>query len=323
MTEYAPAITVLMPAHNAGKYIGEAIDSVLSQSFTDFELLIVNDGSTDETEALIEAYTDTRIVLIRQKKQGIAAALNRGLSHARAAYIARFDADDICHPDRLRIQYEFAVAHPDYSVIGSAAEYIDAGGQYMFRMPLAAEKHEDLQRLHYSVCPFIHSTVMYKKEVVRNAGGYNGHAYTFEDHLLWRSVLKTEKTCNIPLPLINVRLNPESFTMDEKWRPRRFLEIKDDALRTGEIPTEDAAMLAEMSGHLVSRKWKQAAYHALCGKKYLFNNYQPGKARLNTWKAIRFTPLRLDNYVFLLMSFSPQPFIHWLYNKSVSGGKIK
>jgi len=323
MTNPGPAITVLMPAHNAAKYIREAIDSVLAQTFTDFELLIVNDGSTDSTEAIIRSYADPRIRLCSQQKKGIAAALNLGLAMAAADYVARFDADDVCHPERLRIQYEFALAHPDYSIIGSAADYIDAGGQYMFRMPLAGEKHEDLQRLHYSACPFIHSTVLYKKQVVMAAGGYNEHAYTFEDHLLWRSLLQTEKSCNIPIPLIQVRLNPESFTMDEKWRPRRFLEIKDNALRTGQIAPEEVVLLKQMSLQPMSRRWKQAAYHALCGKKFLFNNYQPRKARRNTWKAIRFTPLRLDNYVFLLMSFSPQPFIHWLYNKSVSGGKIK
>src|ERR1700754_2088364 len=93
-----PKITVLMPAYNAGKYIGEAIESVLEQTFTDFELLIVNDGSTDNTAAIIQSFTDPRIVLIQQPNLGVAAALNNGLKHARAEYIARFDADDICYP---------------------------------------------------------------------------------------------------------------------------------------------------------------------------------------------------------------------------------
>src|SRR5882757_7271659 len=103
----SPKVTVLMPAYNAGKYIGEAISSVLGQSFVDFELLIVNDGSTDDTEKIIRSFHDSRIVMIRQENKGVSAALNLGLAHARAPYIARFDADDICLPNRLKVQYEF------------------------------------------------------------------------------------------------------------------------------------------------------------------------------------------------------------------------
>src|SRR5580698_4347191 len=114
-----PKVTVLMPAYNAGKYIAEAIRSVLEQSFTDFELLIINDGSTDETAKIANSFHDPRIVLINQENKGVSAALNVGLSYARAPYIARFDADDVCHPDRLKIQYNFITEYPEYSVIGS------------------------------------------------------------------------------------------------------------------------------------------------------------------------------------------------------------
>lgn len=98
---HSPQITVLMPAYNAGKYIREAITSVLEQSFADFELLIVNDGSTDDTADIIDSFNDERIVVLSQENKGVAAALNNGLRHARAPYIARFDADDVCYPYRL------------------------------------------------------------------------------------------------------------------------------------------------------------------------------------------------------------------------------
>src|SRR5476651_1795687 len=108
-----PPITVLMPAYNAGKYIGDAIKSVLEQSFGDFELLIVNDGSTDDTVKIIESFHDPRIRVIHQDNQGVAAALNNGLKHARSPYIARFDADDICSHKRLEIQYDFMLSNPE------------------------------------------------------------------------------------------------------------------------------------------------------------------------------------------------------------------
>ena len=98
-----------MPAYNVSSYIGEAISSVLAQNFTDYELLIIDDGSTDDTTEIVQLFTDRRIRLIRQPHAGIAAALNLGLKEARAGLVARFDADDICLPGRLTSQYQFLI----------------------------------------------------------------------------------------------------------------------------------------------------------------------------------------------------------------------
>ena len=105
--EKTAKVTVLMPAYNAGKYIAEAIESVLQQTFKDFQLLIINDGSTDNTEEIIRSFKDEGILLMNQSHKGIAVALNKGLSKANSPYIARFDADDICFPERLQKQISF------------------------------------------------------------------------------------------------------------------------------------------------------------------------------------------------------------------------
>ena len=102
-------ITVLMPAYNAAQYIAEAIQSVLEQTFTNFELLIVNDGSTDHTSNVLASFTDPRIRVINQVNGGVSVALNAGLREARGTYIARFDADDVCYPYRLEQQYLFVL----------------------------------------------------------------------------------------------------------------------------------------------------------------------------------------------------------------------
>jgi len=313
-----PKVTVLMPAYNAGKYIAEAIRSVLEQSFTDFELLIVNDGSTDDTEKIVRSFKDVRIVLISQDNKGIASALNFGLSHARAPYIARFDADDICNPERLKIQYDFITAYPEYSIVGSAADYVDAEGHYIFTYHPKGHLNEEIQQLKYSVCPFIHSCVFYKKDVIVNNGGYNELAYTFEDHFLWVSILKFEKACNLSQPLIKVRLNPESITIDEKWQARKFRSIKYSALKKRSISEAEGVELYQISGSRFSIKVKEGAYYALCGKKYLLNNYQPQKARSNVIRAINLYPFRLDNYLLYTISYLPQNFIRWLHNISLN-----
>ena len=125
MIEKQPRVTVLMPAFNAGKYIAEAIQSVLDQDFTDFELLIVEDGSTDNTKDIINQFHDPRIRSISQPKQlGVACSLNKGLSAAAGYYIARFDADDICFPQRLSRQVNFLDQNDEYILVGADAEYI-------------------------------------------------------------------------------------------------------------------------------------------------------------------------------------------------------
>jgi glycosyltransferase involved in cell wall biosynthesis len=313
-----PQITVLMPAYNAENYIAEAISSVLKQSFADFELLIVNDGSSDKTVKIIQSFKDSRIVLIQQENKGISAALNSGLKHSRAQYIARFDADDICYPERLKVQYDFITAHPEYNIIGSAADYIDAEGNYIFTQHPVAHLNEELQDLKYTICPFIHSSVFYRKEVITANGGYNEHAYTYEDHFLWVNILNSTRACNLSQPLLRVRLNPESITIDEKWRTRKFRDIKYESLKSRTITEADGIELKRIARKQYLSKIKQGSYHALCGKKFLVNNYQPVKARKNVLKAIGLHPLRLDNYLLYTISYLPEKMINWLYKSSIT-----
>ena len=203
-----PKITVLMPAYNVAKYIGKAIGSVLAQSFTDFELLIINDGSTDDTETIVRSFPDSRIRLINQTNQGVAAALSLGLLNANAPLIARFDADDICMPDRLSVQFSFMMKNPQYIIVGSDAEYVDMHGDYVFTCNMPAYTCEEIQELAIKQCPFIHAAVMFRKDFIVQAGGYDEQAFAFEDHMLWVKCIKLGKTCNLPQVLLQVRLNP-------------------------------------------------------------------------------------------------------------------
>ena len=312
-----PKITVLMPAYNAEKYIAKAIDSVLKQTFTEFELLIINDGSTDATEAIIRSYKDERIRLINQNNQGITAALNIGLLNTNTNLVARFDADDICLPERLFTQYEFLQTHPDHVIVGCDAGYIDMNDEFVFNCQLAAHTNEALQLLTATQCPFIHSAVLFKKDIIIKAGSYNSNAFAFQDHLLWSKVIKLGKGCNLPQTLIQVRLNPESVSIDEKWRTKRFREIKSDAIRKGNISEAEGKELLGILKEQNNAKIKEGAYYSLLGKKYLWNNHQPKKARFNLSKAISIHPSRLDSYEIMVLSFFPKGFISWLYKQKL------
>jgi glycosyltransferase involved in cell wall biosynthesis len=311
----SPKITVLMPAYNAGKYIAEAIRSVLGQSYADFELLIVDDGSSDNTLEVILGFSDPRIRLLTQVNKGVAAALNTGLEAAKGIYIARFDADDICLPERLGRQALFLDGHPAYVVTGSDAEYIAADGQHLFDFRCPGHSHQEILKNLYRVCPFIHSGVMYRKLPVLEAGGYSPLAHNFEDYFLWVRLVRWGKYSNLPESLIKVRINPDSVTIDEKWRGRHFRRLKKEIIQRGMITEKEGAELLAIIRRQETRPVKEGAYHALCGKKFLADNYHPARARWHVSRAIHANPLRWDNYAILVVSFLPEKLIKWLYRK--------
>ena len=312
-----PRVTVLMPAYNAGKYIEAAVESVLDQTFADFELLIVDDGSSDDTVPVIQGFADDRIRLIRQEQGGVSAALNTGLQHARGEYICRFDADDICFPHRVARQVEFLDANPDYLLVGSDAEYISEDGEHLFNFRCAGHTHEEILDKLYRFCPFIHSAVMYRKEPILQAGGYSLLAHNFEDYLLWVRLVALGRCHNLDEALIRVRINPASATIDEKWRGRRFNHLKQQIIRRGSITEKESAELLSIIKKQETKKIKEGAYHALCGKKFLQENYRPARARWHVTRAIYAHPLRLDNYAMLALSFLPSGFIRWLTHKRI------
>jgi glycosyltransferase involved in cell wall biosynthesis len=307
-----PVITVLMPVYNAGKYIGEAIASVLAQSFTDFELLIVDDASTDNTCTVISSFTDHRIRYVRQERGGVAKALNTGLQAAKGKYIARFDADDICMSERLAKQYEVMQTHPEIVITGSDAVYLLETGEPLFRFYCNAYSNDVLVQMLPSQCPFIHSSVMYRKEAVRTLGGYNEKAHNFEDHLLWMQLHTMGELHNLKEPLVQIRFNPGSVTMDERWRGRRFRALKKQILLQGTVTDQQEKDLLVILEKQNRSSHKMAAYYLVCAKKWLTSNYQPQRARVFIGKAIRSHPLHWEHYALYITSWLPAVWLRWL-----------
>lgn len=313
MKNNQPEVTVLMPVFNASKYLDEAIVSILNQTFTDFEFLIINDGSTDNSLEIIQQYADIRIRVINQKNTGVAIALNNGLSLATGTYICRFDADDICEPERIEKQLNFLKHNPEYCIVGSDATYILENGEYLFNYKCPGHLHEEIVNKIYLHCPFIHSAVMYNKDIVLEAGAYSPFAHNFEDYLLWVNLAKKGKMKNLPDPFIKVRFNPASVTIDEKWRSKRFRKLKKNIITRGTITEEEGNELGSIIKSQDTRKIKEGSYHALCAKKFLVDNFQPKRALEHIRKAIAIHPLRLDNYGLLLISILPEKTIMLIY----------
>lgn len=203
-----PAVSVLMPVYNGERFLAEAIDSILGQTFTDFEFVIVDDGSTDASPAILADYAsrDPRIRVLTQANAGIVAALNRGLAECRAPLVARMDADDISLPTRLERQVAFLGGHPAVAVVGTAFQLVsDTGGAG----PVVrhATGHAAIVRgLRRGNC-LAHPTVMMRRDPIQAVGGYREFLRHAEDYDLWTRVAERHELANLPECLLRYRVH--------------------------------------------------------------------------------------------------------------------
>lgn len=197
-------ISVLMPVYNGEKYLAEAIDSILNQSFRNFELLILLEyGSNEESKRIIAGYTDDRIKVIENTERlGLPLSLNKGIDFASGKYIARMDTDDVSLVDRFKIQYEFLEAHPEISLCGSSIR-INGKGR---KMPVF-ESAEAIKFGTYFECPFYHPTIMWRKDDLRKENLYYRNLPQSEDYDLWTRVIPSLQVFNINKVLLNYRVH--------------------------------------------------------------------------------------------------------------------
>lgn len=204
----SPRITVALSVYNNGPYLAAALDSVLAQSFTDFELLIVNDGSTDESRAIIDDYAarDMRIRAIHQANQGLIASLNLMIAQARGDYIARMDGDDIALPDRFALQVAFLDAHPDHGVVGTCVTAITENGAR--RTDRTIDHATTSEAVHAALegGPLLcHPSVMMRRSLVAEMGGYRAAYRHCEDYDLWLRLAERTRMTNLPQRLLLYR----------------------------------------------------------------------------------------------------------------------
>ena len=210
MTQGA-TITVLMPVHNAGPFLREAIESVLSQTHTDFELLIIDDGSTDDSEGIVRSFSDARIRYVRHdRNRGLVAVLNEGLGLSRGHYIARMDADDVMRADRLAKQFDFLEAHPAIDVVAAFVDFINTDGEVTgsWDTDRAAVSEPEIRAMMPRTNCIAHPTVMMRADIARSTGYAAGH----EDWDLWlRLLAKGRRIAKIPEVLLHYRIHVNSF----------------------------------------------------------------------------------------------------------------
>ncbi len=215
----APPITVLMPVYNGETYLREAIESVLDQTFPDFEFIIFDDGSTDGSLEIIRDYDDKRINLIQNRRNvGIAGNLNRGISLARGKYILRMDADDICLPGRFEEQFKFMETNRDVAVCGAWVEFIGKKIKWLTGNILKDPTHPEEIRCYFLFnCVLKHPTVIIRKEVFQQEGYlYDEKVNRAEDYDLWVRVSKKYDLANLSKVLLKYRVHQTNISAVHK-----------------------------------------------------------------------------------------------------------
>ena len=210
MVRERPPVSIVMPVHNGGADLSEALSSIEHQTFTDYELVVVDDHSTDGTAETLRraAASDRRIRVVEPADRGFVAAVSTGIEASTGAWIARMDADDRSHPDRLARQFAHLEANPDVDLVGTAVQVIEPDGTpgVVVRYPL----HHPLITLALrSANTFAHGTVVVRRTALASVGGYRSAAFPVEDYDLWcRLIGSGFVTANLDEPLYDYRLSP-------------------------------------------------------------------------------------------------------------------
>jgi len=217
-------ITVLMTVYNDEVYISAAIESILSQTFTEFEFVIVDDGFTDNTSKILENYLkkDSRIKVYSQENMGTTVAANNGLSFSKGKYVARLDSDDISYPNRLKIEYEFLESHPEVLLVGGGAHIIDKNGK------IIGERNINTNRPSKTLmhrCIFQQSDVMFRREVLSKVGGYREKFKNAQDYDLWLRIADLGKIAKLNTVFGQWRLNGGGYTLSRKNEQRYEVKI--------------------------------------------------------------------------------------------------
>jgi len=256
----SPSVSVLLPVYNAQETIRQAVESLLRQTFLEFEIVAVDDGSTDGSAAILDdlARDDPRIRVLHLPHAGLVPALNAGIAECRADLIARMDADDVCHPERLRLQVEFMRENPDVSVCGCLVRSFPRndvkGGFLRYEAWLnSLLAHEEIARDIFVESPLAHPSVMMRAPDLREIGGYRDLVWP-EDYDLWlRFFMAGKRFGKVPRTLLFWREHAQRLTFtDSRYALENFLRLKAHFL--AQLPSRESRPLIVWGAGMTGRR---------------------------------------------------------------------
>lgn len=219
-----PKVSIVTTTYNGEKYLEKLIASMLSQTFDDFEYIIVDDGSTDSTFHMLQQIKDPRVRIFKQSNQGQANALIKGIEYAQGELIARIDQDDYSLPNRLSHQVKFLDANPKVNLCGSRWQELNSGNLVRQKAPFT-QSDAEIKKVISLFNPFSHSAVMFRKESYLEIGGYDKRFLIAMDYDLFMRLMEVGEVHNLDEVLAVVRMHDESFSM-KKSRVKIFESLK-------------------------------------------------------------------------------------------------
>lgn len=256
-------ISVFIPCYNAQRTLEETLNSLAEQTFQDFEVVIVDDGSTDSTPQILQTWSerDPRIRVITTHHRGVVAASNTAVDHCRTTYAARMDADDLAHPERLEKQLALLKKEPQLAVVGSLVagfpeDQVGKGFQLYYQWLNSLIKHEDITREIFIESPLANPSTTVRKSWISRVGGYQEHGWP-EDYDLWlRMYLAGARFAKVPEILLQWREHEDRLThTDSRYSVKNFLRAKAHYLAKGPALNRDAVIVwgAGMTGRRLSK----------------------------------------------------------------------
>ncbi len=300
---------MLLPVWNGESFLSTAIESILRQTFSSLELIIIDDGSTDRTGAIAEEFAaaDSRVRVLHQAHEGLSPSLNAGIAAAQGEYIARMDADDISVPERLQKQIAYLDAHPACVAVGAWIEVIDEKGRHIGRKTFVTTHEEISSSLLGGISPMAHPTMVARETVLRAAGGYDAKRYPSEDLDLWFRLSERGELANLGEVLLRHRRHRAAIGVAERAKMKAMaLIISNEArARRGLRLRQDSSILAGKNA--------DALYHFECARTALIAGPRLTALR-HAVATITAEPGHLYGYATLFACAVPKPLLIFLLN---------
>ncbi len=296
----SPAVTVILPVCDGERYLQEAIESIIDQDVSDWELVVIDNGSVDRTAEICReaARRDARVTVLRLPAPDLVAALNAGLAAARGTYVARMDADDVSLSSRLRRQISHLDRHPGVVAVGCAVDVVDEDGAPVGRVRMPQHDGRIRRALLRGRSAMCHPTVVARRDAVVRAGGYRAGSYPAEDLDLWMRLGREGGLANLPIALLRYRRHGSavSFTHAEEQARRAHQLVSAERRRRGLAPAPFAPSVP---------KWASVTlYHLACARIALRSGNRAA-ARSHARDAMRSDPSAALPYAVLLAAALP------------------
>lgn len=256
-----PRISVIMPVYNAAPYLKEAVDSILGQTFEDFELIAINDGSKDNSQEILNHYAriDKRMKVVEQKNSGLVKTLNRGLEMAQGEYIARMDSDDVSFPRRFEQQVAVLAAQPKVVLVAGGFEIIDEESEFLYREVIPA-RDRDIKRSMLLRNPIAHGSVMFRKDACEKVGGYSDAFGPTEDFELWSRLSVIGDFVGLEETIFRWRVNRKGITSNNNKLQLEIMKSHTAALWASRFPEVISAETLREDGRRYFRTYKKRGY---------------------------------------------------------------